>query len=328
MIYKKVRLIEDQISALAIGCWNFGGDWDSSNDDNTREIVHAAIANGINFFDVAPVYGWYHSEAVLGKILEEGGLRNKVIIASKAGLLWDENHKTRNNLSRASLMEEIDGSLKRLRTDHIDIHHIHWPDHNVPIEETAQALADIKKAGKIRYVGLSNFSQADVEKFQKIVPVECQQGLYNMLERNTPSYHGIPLEYKTEDEMLVTVKKYGQAFLPYSPYMQGLLTGRFTREKKFSSTDIRNENPKFTTPEVYAKYYDCYEQLAAFAKEMGRPMNEICVNWLRQKEEVTAIIGGASSVKQLEGNIHAMTWDIQPDEMAKINEIIEPFREL
>ena len=202
MIYKKVRLIEDQISALAIGCWNFGGDWDSSNDDNTREIVHAAIANGINFFDVAPVYGWYHSEEVLGKILEEGGLRNKVIIASKAGLLWDENHKTRNNLSRASLMEEIDGSLKRLRTDHIDIYQMHWPDHNVPIEETAQALADIKKAGKIRYVGLSNFSQADVEKFQKIVPVECQQGLYNMLERNTPSYHGIPLEYKTEDEML------------------------------------------------------------------------------------------------------------------------------
>ena len=84
MIYKKVRLIEDQISALAIGCWNFGGDWDSSNDDNTREIVHAAIANGINFFDVAPVYGWYHSEEVLGKILEEGGLRNKVMATSGA----------------------------------------------------------------------------------------------------------------------------------------------------------------------------------------------------------------------------------------------------
>lgn len=108
--------------------------------------------------------------------MRKAGLRNKVIIASKAGLLWDENHKTRNNLSRASLMEEIDGSLKRLRTDHIDIYQMHWPDHNVPIEETAQALADIKKAGKIRYVGLSNFSQADVEKFQKIVPVECQQG--------------------------------------------------------------------------------------------------------------------------------------------------------
>ena len=88
MIYKKVRLIEDQISALAIGCWNFGGDWDCSNDDNTREIVHAAIANGINFFDVAPVYGWYHSEEVLGKILEEGGLRNKVIIATKAAVYF------------------------------------------------------------------------------------------------------------------------------------------------------------------------------------------------------------------------------------------------
>lgn len=127
---------------------------------------------------------------------------------------------------------------------------------------------------------------------------------------------------------MVTVKKYGRpsclqpvhAGVAYRPLHEG--------EEVLFDPDIRNENPKFTTPEVYAKYYDCYEQLAAFAKEMGRPMNEICVNWLRQKEEVTAIIGGASSVKQLEGNIHAMTWDIQPDEMAKINEIIEPFREL
>ena len=142
MLYKKVPLIEDKISALAIGCWNFGGDWDCSDDENTKEIVHAAIANGINFFDVAPIYGWYHSEEVLGKILQEGGLRNKVIIASKAGLLWDENHKARNNLTRKSLLEEIDGSLKRLRTDHIDIYQMHWPDHNTPIEETAQALAD------------------------------------------------------------------------------------------------------------------------------------------------------------------------------------------
>ena len=89
-------------------------------------------------------------------------------------------------------------------------------------------------------MGLSNFSQADVAAFEAIVPVDCQQGLYNMLERNTSSYHGIPLEYKTEDEMLKTVRELGQAFLPYSPYMQGLLTGRFTKDHKFSSTDIRN----------------------------------------------------------------------------------------
>ncbi len=326
MIYKKVKRIEEPISALGIGCWNFGGDWGGEDDEKYIRIVHAAMDQGINFFDVAPVYGWYHAEKVLGKALE-GGRRDKAVIASKCGLLWDDRHVTRNDLSKKSILQEIDASLQRLRTDRIDIYQLHWPDHATPIEETAEALLQIKRAGKIRYVGLSNFSQADVEAFMAIVPVECQQGLYNMLERNTSSYHGIPLEYKTEDEMMATVRKYGQAFLPYSPYMQGLLSGRFTRERKFSEDDIRNANPKFFG-EAYDRYYGCYERLAAFAAEMGRPVNEIAVNWLRQKEEVTSIIGGVSSARQLEGNARALAWDITPEEMAEIDRIIEPFRYL
>ena len=115
MIYKKVKRIDEQISALGVGCWNFGGDWDSSEDNNSDRIIHASIDLGINLFDVAPVYGWYHSEEVLGKALQ-GGLRQKVVIASKCGLLWDENHKTRNCLTKKSILEEIDGSLRRLRT--------------------------------------------------------------------------------------------------------------------------------------------------------------------------------------------------------------------
>ncbi len=324
MVYKKVRMIEPEIPALGIGCWNFGGDWDDTDDKKSVEIVHAALDGGVNFFDVAPVYGWYHAERVLGKALV-GGRRGKAIIASKCGLLWDEKRQTRNDLSRDSILREIDASLARLQTDYIDIYQLHWPDHDTPIEETAQALRELQQAGKIRYIGLSNFSQADVEAFMRIVPVACQQGLYNMLERNTDSYHGIPLEYKTEDEMLATVRKYGQAFLPYSPYMQGLLTGRFTRDKKFSAADIRNANPKFSG-EAYERYFACYEQLAAFAEQMGRPMNEVCVNWLRQKEEVTCIIGGVSSVEQLEENMRAMAWEIHPDEMAEIDRIIEPLR--
>ena len=324
MIYKKVKRIDEQISALGVGCWNFGGDWDSSEDGNSDRIIHAAIDLGVNLFDVAPVYGWYHSEQVLGKALK-GGLREKVVIASKCGLLWDEHHKTRNCLTKKSILEEIDGSLSRLQTDYIDIYQLHWPDHNTPIEETADALKEIKAAGKIRHVGLSNFSQEDVRKFEAIVPVDCQQGLYNMLERNTSSYHGIPLEYRTEDEMLATVRELGQAFLPYSPYMQGLLTGRFTKTHKFSSRDIRNENPKFSG-ETYDRYYAGYEKLQAFADEIGRPMNEICVNWLRQNDAVTAIIGGASSLEQLQANVRAMEWDLSEEELKSIGEIIEPFR--
>lgn len=327
MIYKKVEKIQEEISVIGIGCWNFGGDWDSTDDNKSEKIIHAAIDMGINFFDVAPVYGWGHSEIVLGRALKEGNLRNKVIIASKGGLLWNDAHETTNNLSKKSLLKEIDETLTRLQTDHIDIYQMHWPDPNVPLEETAEALEEIKKAGKIRYVGLSNFAQDDVEKMMSYTEVHCQQSLYNMLERNTRGYHNIELDYLTEKEVIPTVKKYGQAFLPYSPLFQGLLAGKFNSGINFSQNDIRNANPKLVGLE-FKKYFEAANQLKELSNEFGKPMNEIALNWLRQKPEVTSIIGGASSIQQLEQNIHCLSWDINEEMMKKINVIIEPFENL
>lgn len=324
MIYKKVKRIKEEISAIGIGCWNMGGDWDSSEEKKSIEIIHAAIELGINFFDVAPVYGWGNSETILGKALKTGGLRDKVLIASKGGLLWNEKHETTNNLSRDSLMKECEDSLRRLQTDHIDIYQIHWPDPGVPLEETAEALSRLKQSGKIRYVGLSNFSQKDVETMMGMISVDCQQSLYNMLERNPASYHGIPLEYRTEQEVLPVVRKYGQAFLPYSPLFQGLLAGKFLEGIDFSKRDIRNENPKFAG-ELFEVYRQAAVQLKTVADEVGRPMNEMALNWLRQKEEVTSIIGGASSIAQLEKNVECCSWDISDHDMEKINEILKPF---
>lgn len=324
MIYKKVERIKEEISAIGIGCWNMGGDWDSSEEKKSIEIIHAAIELGINFFDVAPVYGWGNSETILGKALKTGGLRDKVLIASKGGLLWNEKHETANNLSRDSLMKECEDSLRRLQTDHIDIYQMHWPDPGVPLEETAEALSRLKQSGKIRYVGLSNFSQKDVETMMGMISVDCQQSLYNMLERNPASYHGIPLEYRTEQEVLPVVRKYGQAFLPYSPLFQGLLAGKFLEGIDFSKRDIRNENPKFAG-ELFEVYRQAAVQLKTVADEMGRPMNEMALNWLRQKEEVTSIIGGASSIAQLEKNAECCNWDIPDHDMEKINEILKPF---
>lgn len=327
MVYKKVKRIAEEISAIGIGCWNMGGDWDSSEENTSIRMIHAAIDRGINFFDVAPVYGWGVSERILGKALKEDGLRNKVLIASKGGLLWNEKHQTQNNLSRDSLLKEIDDTLARLQTDHVDIYQMHWPDPNVPLEETAEALNIMKKAGKIRYVGLSNFSQADVEQMMEYISVDCQQGLYNMLERNPGSYHGIPLEYRTEKEVFPNVRKYGQAFLPYSPLFQGLLAGRFLDGLTISTRDIRNENPKLTG-EVFKVYQDGARKLKAYADEIGRPMNEMALNWLRQKEEITSIIGGASSVEQLEKNLRCISWDLTGEELEAIGKILEPFKDM
>lgn len=322
MIYKKVRMIQEEISAIGIGCWGFGGDWDTSDEQKAINIIHAAMDLGINLFDVAPVYGWGTSERILGKALK-GGRRENVIIASKAGLTWTKPHETQNNLSKANLMREIDESLTRLQTDYIDIYQMHWPDPNTPLEETADALNELKKAGKIRYVGLSNFKQEDVEKMMTMVEVNCQQSLYNMLERNPKSYHSIPLDYRTESEVFPTLKKYGQAFLPYSPMFQGLLAGKFLDGRKFSENDIRSANPKLVGPD-FELYMNTAKQVKAFAEEIGHPMNEVSVNWLRQKEEITSIIGGASSIEQLEKNVHALTWELDEEMLRRLNEIIAP----
>lgn len=327
MIYNKVPKIKEQISVIGIGCWNMGGDWDSSEESKSIKIIHAAIDMGVNFFDVAPVYGWGVSETILGKALKEGGLRNKVLIASKGGLHWNEMHDTKNDLSKAGLLKEIDDSLRRLQTDYIDIYQMHWPDPNVQLEETAEALTLIKESGKIRYVGLSNFAQSDVDKMMKMISVDCQQSLYNMLERNPTSYHGIPLDYRTERDVLPNVKKYGQAFLPYSPLFQGLLTGRFLNGIDFSAHDIRNANPKLAGKD-FGIYLKGAQEIKTFAEEIGHSMNEVALNWLRQKPEVTSIIGGASSIEQLEKNINSLSWNISNDDMKRLDLILKPFEDL
>ena len=326
MIYKKVRRIEEQISAIGMGCWNFGGDWDGYDEKKTIKIVHAAIDYGINLFDIAPVYGFGESERILGKALK-GGRRQKVIIASKCGLSWYENKETYNDLSKKRILREIDESLMRLGTDYIDIYQLHWPDKNTDLEETISALEEIKKAGKIRYIGLSNFSKADIEKIMSMTEISVLQGLYNMFERNAKSYHNIPLDYRTEREILPLVKEHGLAFLPYSPLFQGLLAGRFLDGRKFSKEDIRNANPKLVS-EDFEIYLEGAKRLDEFSKEIGRPMNEIALNWLRQKDEVSSIIAGASSVEQLEENLNSLTWDLSEEELKNIDKIIEPFEDM
>ena len=157
--------------------------------------------------------------------------------------------------------------------------------------------------------------------------MDCQQIIYNMLERNPASYHGIPLAYRTEKEVFPNVKKYGQAFLPYSPLFQGLLAGRFLDGLTISARDIRNENPKLTG-EIFKVYQDGARKLKAFADEIGRPMNEMALNWLRQKEEVTSIIGGASTMEQLEKNLRCTQWDLTAEELQEIEKILEPFENM
>lgn len=327
MEYKRVKTIKDPISVLGIGCWNFGGDWDTSDERQDLYIIREAVESGINLFDVAPVYGFFFAEQLLGKALKEVG-RHKVLIASKGGLCWNQDRtRYKRDLSAAGLRKEIEGSLKRLSTDYIDIYQMHWPDHNAPIEETAGVLKEFLKEGKIRYVGLSNHSKKDTEEFLKYLEVGSLQALYNMFERNSDIYFDNQLEYRTEKELLPIVKERGMAFFPYSPLMQGLLAGKFLDGAAVSGKDIRKDNLKLFGS-LKQPYYEAALKVRDIAEKIGHPMNEVALNWLRQKEEVTSIIGGVSSLKQLRANIKALEWTLEDDIVKELDGIGEHLQKI
>jgi aryl-alcohol dehydrogenase-like predicted oxidoreductase len=171
------------VSRVAIGTWAIGG-WMWGGTDETQSIstIRAALDHGINVIDTAPAYGFGRSEEIVGKAIAEGQLRDKVLIATKVGLEW-QGGKVFRNASRARIMREIEDSLRRLRTDYIDIYQVHWPDPLVAIEETAEAMLTLFKDGKIRAIGVSNFSVEQMERFRSVAPLHVLQPPYNLFER-------------------------------------------------------------------------------------------------------------------------------------------------
>ncbi len=291
------------VSAIGFGCWAIGGTWNNIEDQRSIETIRSAIDHGINFFDVAPVYGKGHAETILGQALV-GLKREDIIIATKCGLPWDSTGNVTNNLTEKSIFKEIEETLERLRVEYVDLYQVHWPDPKTPIEETATALAKLKEQGKIRHVGVSNYSLDMTREMMTTVEVATFQGLYNLLEQNPKHYHNIPLEYRAREEALPFCKKNDMKYLPYSPLMQGLLTGTFAREGNFDSNDDRANNPKLNG-ELFEKYYLCTEELKQLAKGANVPLTHLAIQWLAAQPEVGPVIAGAHSVEQVQANAMA-----------------------
>jgi diketogulonate reductase-like aldo/keto reductase len=172
-----------KVSRVAIGTWAIGGwMWGGTDEAQSVSTIRAALEHGINLIDTAPVYGFGRSEEIVGKAIAEGGLRSRVLIATKAGLEWQGGRVSRN-ASRARILREIEDSLRRLRTDHIDIYQVHWPDPLVAVEETADAMHMLLRQGKIRAIGVSNFSVGQMERFRRVAPLHVLQPPYNLFER-------------------------------------------------------------------------------------------------------------------------------------------------
>ncbi len=234
---------------IALGTWAIGGwMWGGSDQAESIRTIRSAVDRGINLIDTAPVYGFGRSEEIVGEALAEIG-RHKVLIATKVGLDWREGQPFRN-ASRVRIHKEIEDSLRRLRTDVIDIYHVHWPDPNTPIEETAQAMAELHQADKIRAIGVSNFSTEQMRAFRAVAPLHTAQPPYNLFER------------EAEKDVLPYCRDNAIATLAYGSLCRGLLSGRVKADRAFTGDDLRRSDPKFQPPRL-EQYLRAVERLDA-----------------------------------------------------------------
>jgi aryl-alcohol dehydrogenase-like predicted oxidoreductase len=296
------------VSRVALGTWAIGGwMWGGTDEAESIATIRAALAHGINTIDTAPVYGFGRSEEIVGKALTDG-LRQDVILATKVGLEWHDGKITRNG-SRDRIMREIDDSLRRLRTDGIDIYQVHWPDPKVPMQETAKAMLELYEQGTIRAIGASNFSVAQMEEFRKTALLHVLQPPYNLFER------------AIEAEILPYCRKHGIATLGYGALCRGLLSGRMRADTKFEGDDLRLKDPKFQPPR-FAQYLAAVERLDRFARERyGKRVIDLAVRWVLD-QGITTALWGARHPDQLDPVEAAMGWSLDASAMAEIDRIV------
>jgi aryl-alcohol dehydrogenase-like predicted oxidoreductase len=298
------------ISRIGLGTWAIGGaDWGRSNDTDSIKTIQHAVDVGINLIDTAPVYGFGHSEEIVGQALAEGGRRDKAVLATKVALEWADGKVFRNS-SPARIRKEIEDSLRRLRTDRIDIYQIHWPDSTVPIEETAEAMLELHREGKLLALGVSNFSPQQMEAWRRVAPLHSTQPPYNIFERDIESD---VLPYALDKKLIV---------LSYGAICRGLLSGKMSRARKFEESDLRLRDPKFLEPR-YSQYLAAVDLLAKHAQtNYGKSVLAFAVRWILDRGETMTALWGARNAVQLDQVEEAFGWKISADDYAAVEEIL------
>ena len=298
-----------KVSPVALGTWAIGGwMWGGTDEDESISTIRAALEHGINVIDTAPVYGFGRSEEIVGKAIAEGHLRSRVIIATKTGLEWQHGSVFRN-ASRARILREVDDSLRRLRTDHIDIYQVHWPDPRVPIEETAEAMRGLYDLGKIRAIGVSNFSVAQMDRFRKVAPIHVLQPPYNLFER------------AIEAQILPYCRANNIATFGYGALCRGLLSGRMQADTSFAGDDLRRVDPKFQPPR-FAQYLAAVRQLDQLARDrFQRRVIHLAVRWMLDQGISVALWGGRHP-GQLEPALGVAGWKLDAPSLARIDNIL------
>jgi aryl-alcohol dehydrogenase-like predicted oxidoreductase len=298
-----------KVSPVAIGTWAIGGwMWGGTDEAESIATIRAAFEHGINIVDTAPVYGFGRSEEIVGKAIAEGRLRSDVLIATKAGLQWDGGKVSRNG-SRARILREVEDSLRRLRTDHIDIYQVHWPDPLVTIEETAEAMRTLLEQGKIRAIGVSNFSVIQMERFRRVAPLHVLQPPYNLFER------------AIETDLLPYCRKNQIATLGYGALCRGLLSGRMQTGTVFDGDDLRRTDPKFKEPR-FAQYLAAVAKLDWLARQrFGKRVIHLAVRWMLD-QGITTALWGARRPGQLQPVDEVTGWSLDASARDEIDRIL------
>jgi len=280
MKYKKIKDIDKEISILGYGAWALAKHgWKDVNQKEAIATLEKSIEAGINFIDTAPIYGFGKSEEIIGEVIK--GKRKDLVIASKFGLRWNKWGKVEHNISKDSILYEVEESLKRLKTDYIDLYQLHWPDNKTPYEEVFSTLEDLKREGLIKSIGVSNLSKEDLSKVSKEFNISTTQNCFNIIQNSA------------KDDIFPICKENHIGFIAYSPLAQGILSGKVNENYKFSKNDIRRFNELFKDRELWNR-----------VNSLEKPLNKTALEYILSHDEISNILISMTKIKHLEENLN------------------------
>lgn len=298
------------VSRIGLGTWAIGGsEWGAVDEGEAIAACRAIFDHGINLIDTAPIYGDGRAETIVGKAMAQHGRREDFYIATKAGLRRMGDSVVAD-ARPASVLEEVNLSLRRLRTDYIDLYQLHWPDTQTPIEETAEAFLRLYEAGKIRAIGVSNCSAQQMEQFRAVAPLHANQPPMNIFERDV------------EQEALPYCRTHGIGVLAWSALCRSMLAGRMRADQKFPAEDIRSADPKFQPPRL-AQYVQAVAALDAYAQQhYGKRVLHLALRWLLDQPGVSVALWGAKRAEQLAPAEQVSGWKLSAEDMRAIDKIV------
>ena len=308
MEYRVLGASNLNVSVIGFGAWGIGGSpfWSNEGDAVSVRAIRKAYDLGINFFDTAPVYGFGHSEELLGKTLKP--FRDKVIYATKCGLRWEKKSlaSITKNATRRSILEEIDQSLKRLDTDYIDLYQVHWPDVETSQEETMETLLEVQEQGKVKVIGVSNYSVEQMKAIMKSGKIESLQPDYSLLNRSI------------EKEVVPYCERNKIGIIAYSPLASGLLTGKYGKNAKFSDWRGKGIIGCFSGAQ-FEKNMEKVARLKAMGKSIGKTCGQIAINWVVAQGQLTTALLGVKNEQQVEENVDSLGWKLDSRQQEEIS---------